>query len=914
MIDNNQNVASNRIVDNTYTTSNSNAHKGELARHMIDEKYNVQSNETSDLSGLLMDKLRISKNRISIGSTTVTQNNCELFYREDISDLDGVMVELHSMTADRPSSVSAEFLSKIWNVDIGLAEKAIHQNTHLNRKDHENDLTRMFNTNDRMLRYKRIQSHFFTDTFFVTKKAKSSRGNTCAQIFVSDKGFVAIYLMKKRSDFYDALQLFCKEVGVPINLVVDPSGEQTSTKVKRFSNQVGMTLKVLEESTQWANRAELYVGLFKEAIRQDMRKSNSPIVFWDYCATRRSIIHNLTPKNLFQLRGETPIAATFGVQGDISKVAQFNWYDWCYFREQTDQFPFQKEQLGRVLGPAINEGNEMAQHILKQTGEIVPRRTLRRLKQSEIDNDVERLKRHEFNEKIKIKYGDSMTIPTPSDSIELEVDDFIIEPDGDDAEMTITMDDDPVDDEGELVFDQPFTEILIGTECVLPVGDGQRLAKVRKRSVDSDGNDIGVSDPNPFLNTAVYDVEFDDGTIRKYGANIIAQNIFEQVDDEGYSLTKLEGIIDYVKEDDAVPKSRSTFKTKSGQIRKRRSTKGWKLLVKYTDGTQQWVPLKILKETNPVEVAEFAEAMRISDEPAFNWWTPYVLRKRDVIISSLSHKLRKVTHKYGIEIPTTIEDAMRIDAENGNDHWSKAVSKEMGNVKVAFHILSDNDSIPDGYTKASGHLIFDVKMDFTRKARWVKDGHKTPDPVWSTYAGVVSRDSVRIALTYAALNNVDVMAADIQNAYLQAPASERHYIICGAEFGLENVGKVALIKRALYGGKSAGADFWRHLRTCMEFLGFQSTISDAEVWRRKAVKDNGHEYWEYILLYVDDALCISHRAEDVLRNELGKYFVLKQESISKPNIYLGNKVTNVTLENGVKAWALSSSQYVQSAV
>ena len=66
----------------------------------------------------------------------------------------------------------------------------------------------------------------------------------------------------------------------------------------------------------------------------------------------------------------------------------------------------------------------------------------------------------------------------------------------------------------------------------------------------------------------------------------------------------------------------------------------------------------------------------------------------------------------------------------------------------------------------------------------MKDGHKTPDPTTSAYAGVVSRESVRIALTYAALMGLDVMAADVQNAYLQSPSSEKHYVVCGAEFGL----------------------------------------------------------------------------------------------------------------------------------
>eukprot|EP00957_Ditylum_brightwellii_P054090 4096995-Ditylum_brightwellii.AAC.1 len=68
-------------------------------------------------------------------------------------------------------------------------------------------------------------------------------------------------------------------------------------------------------------------------------------------------------------------------------------------------------------------------------------------------------------------------------------------------------------------------------------------------------------------------------------------------------------------------------------------------------------------------------------------------------------------------------------------------------------------------------------MDFTRKARWVLDGHKTVNPIGSTYAGVVSRESVRIAFTYAALNDLSVCAADIRNVYLQAPLSQKDYII-----------------------------------------------------------------------------------------------------------------------------------------
>ena len=103
----------------------------------------------------------------------------------------------------------------------------------------------------------------------------------------------------------------------------------------------------------------------------------------------------------------------------------------------------------------------------------------------------------------------------------------------------------------------------------------------------------------------------------------------------------------------------------------------------------------------------------------------------------------------------------------------------MHNISIDFEILPTGAPVPADWKNSSRHLIWDVNMDFTWKSHWVKYGHRTPDPKYPNYAGVVSRDSVRIALNYAALNDVDVTAANIQNAYLQAPSSEKHYVICG---------------------------------------------------------------------------------------------------------------------------------------
>ena len=101
------------------------------------------------------------------------------------------------------------------------------------------------------------------------------------------------------------------------------------------------------------------------------------------------------------------------------------------------------------------------------------------------------------------------------------------------------------------------------------------------------------------------------------------------------------------------------------------------------------------------------------------------------------------------------------------------------------------------------------------------------------------------------------------------------------------------------------------MRTCMQHLGFVPCKADPDVWMRPASKaSDSSEHWEFVLLYVDDALCISMRPEEILNNEIGKYWTMKKDSVGQPKLYLGNKVSKVTLENRVDAWAFSSSQYV----
>jgi hypothetical protein len=165
------------------------------------------------------------------------------------------------------------------------------------------------------------------DTIFVMSAAKSFQGNICAQLFVSDSGFVAFNPMKKQQEVHLVVKQFTKEVGAPEVLVCDPHPAQIKQEVHKFCTQIGMTLKVLEAETQWVNRAKLYIGFMKEATRKDMRSSGSPLVLWDYCIERWALIFQITAKKLFQLNGTNPHTSTFVTEADISHICQYAWYE-----------------------------------------------------------------------------------------------------------------------------------------------------------------------------------------------------------------------------------------------------------------------------------------------------------------------------------------------------------------------------------------------------------------------------------------------------------------------------------------------------------------------------------------------------------------------------------------------------------
>ena len=102
------------------------------------------------------------------------------------------------------------------------------------------------------------------------------------------------------------------------------------------------------------------------------------------------------------------------------------------------------------------------------------------------------------------------------------------------VQLPVIPEADCVDNKGQPILQQSLTDTLINNEVLIPHGEELLIAKVLRQSVNKQGKGIGNTDDNPILNTLIYDVEFPEGNIKKYSANVIAEIFLLNCDSEGY--------------------------------------------------------------------------------------------------------------------------------------------------------------------------------------------------------------------------------------------------------------------------------------------------------------------------------------------------------------------------------------------
>ena len=797
------------------------------------------------------------------------------------------------------NSISPEFLAKNWMIPLERAKRTLQVTTQKGIRSRPNLLTRRFKTNDRMLRYNRLNCTMFTDT--LQSSVLSRRQNKYAQVYCVPPNWTKAYAMSAKSEAHNTLSSLFHDVGVPDTMVADGAGEEVAGEFRKKCRDAGCHIHQTEPYTPKSNRAELAIRELKKKTRRLMVAKKSPERLWDDCLELVADINAHTVHENYDLDGETPYAMLMGETPDISPLAEFGWYDWVKWYDETANMPHEQEKYGRYLGPSRNVGSLMTARILNITGNTVHRSTFRALTREEVDDPDEKATRETFDKEVYRILGPAFNPVNIPDDETPEYERYMDEETG----QVENVDADDVD--------QNAIDHYLHAEVLLPIAGEMKTGTVMHRKRDGDGNLIGKAAANPIMDTRLYVVQFPDGREADYAANIIAESMLAMCDEEGNQTLLLQHIVDHRKDDTALSEDDS-YSYIRGRKYQKKTTKGWKLCVEWKDGTTSWEPLALLKESNPVQVAEYVKAQGLMNEPVFRWWVPFTLKKRDSIISAVNQRYWKRTHKYGIRIPKSVAEAVEIDRENGDDRWARSIQEEMNNVRIAFRILDDDTKIPIGYQYMSCHIVFDVKFDgFKFKSRMVAGGHMVETPSFLTYASVVSRDTVRIALTIAALHDLDVKAADVQNAYLTAPTTEKVWTICGQEFG-PDAGKKAIIVRALYGLKGSGASYRNHIAKCMRHLGYESCLADPDLWlKAKTRPEDGFQYYSYVLIYVDDILIISHEAMEDLSN-IDYYFKMKPSSIGDPDIYLGSKIRKITMNNGVEARLMSPTKYVQEAV
>lgn len=268
------------------------------------------------------------------------------------------------------------------------------------------------------------------------------------------------------------------------------------------------------------------------------------------------------------------------------------------FRDTSVTYPDDAMVLGRDLGPAIDIGAVMTRKVLKENGQVVYRSTVRPLTPDESTDETHKQRRAQYTEKVHVHLGDGFKFEDFANNPDLEAERM---PDADDEVDVDTYD-----------------QYVGAAEVTLPIGDKMMSAKVKSRKRLSDENLARKAHSNPILDTRTREVEFIDGQRAELAANVIAQNIYAMCDSKGNQLLLMSGIIDHRKDESAIDWD-DMYIQRGSNRRLRQTTKGWK------DGSTSWERLADLKQSFPVEVADYAISNGIDGEAAFAWWEPYTI-------------------------------------------------------------------------------------------------------------------------------------------------------------------------------------------------------------------------------------------------------------------------------------------------
>jgi hypothetical protein len=380
---------------------------------------------------------------------------------------------------------------------------------------------------------------------------------------------------------------------------------------------------------------------------------------------------------------------------------------------------------------------------------------------------------------------------------------------------------------------------LLGQTYLREMEDGQRMrARVSRKIQDVDANN---HQQIKFL-IEVGEGAFDEILAYNELSDLIEKRNLEEAEDgsAGWAFKQITGHMG------PIASSHHDYKGSSYNVK-----------VLWEDNSETYEPLVEMIKDDPVSCAFYAKENDLLETPGWKSLKRIAKRekkfKRMVMQATMQSQRNAVVYKFGVRLPRSRAEAFAFDAENGNTKWQDATALELDQLDEYDTFIDKGKQArgPEGYKRINCHLVFDCKQDLRHKARFVAGGHMTAPPRDSVYSGVVSLRSMRFVALLAELNGLEMQAADVGNAYLEALTSEKVYFIAGPEFG-ERAGHTLIIYKALYGLRTSGARWGEKFADTLRLEGFFPCRADPCVWMRDA-----GSIWEYICIYVDDlAVCL----------------------------------------------------------
>ena len=767
-----------------------------------------------------------------------------------------------------------------------------------------------------------------TDTVEAAVPAICTGGQKFAQIYVGRKSLVIdVFGMVNKAEFVNTLEDIIRRRGAMDKLTSDSADVETSSRVKDILRALCIDDWQSEPHYQHQNFAEHRWKHLKRNHAFWMNHRNVDSGAWLLCLEWVADVMNLTAEK--SLGWRVPLEVLTGQTQDISILLVFGFWDVVYVprypdRDYSGQPGEQKssEIRGRFVGFSKHVGHALTFKILTDDTQQIIHRSRVRLAKEGVNNLKLDVEAGAVPERVYIRskrdaLKDDQRLPT----IDMNHSPFDIPPDHDPGEIEEDVPD-------EDVPDSPMDRPLRQQPEVETVDEDEHLAdhlKSRRKTGEPNPDAEPLDLKHEFLHTEnptesrrlppdqMKDRTFlmppaEDGSrvrakildrVDKYKNDAACDPAMIQfrcrVNNDYDEIVHYNDIVDYIEQDgswDGVWKFEKILNHK-GPLTKRKNPDEYmgsmyNVQVEWTTGEITWVPLSTMYRSDPVTVAIYASEKGLLDTTG--WKLPGLKKraktqKRLIRLANQAnlHSFRtKPVYMYGFLVPRNHEQAMEIDARNGNTRWRDAELQELGQIDEYETFINKGRGFNPGpdWKKIRVHLVYCVKHCGRHKARLVAGGHLTDTPIDSVYSSVVSLRGIRLLTFIAELNGCEVWATDIGNAYLESFTKEKVYIVAGPEFG-ERAGCTLIISKALYGLKSSGLRWHERFADVLRAMGFFPSRAEPDIWMRD--KD---DHYEYIGVYVDDLLIVSKNPQDII-DQLTKVHSFKLKGTGPIQFHLG---------------------------